>query len=338
MTTEIVPSERPSNKVGKLAGTNREITNYHGHWFVMGDGFNVNILNNIQNRIDDIKQNIIVVAGSPGGGKTYFALRLAQIFDKRFNVDIQVVFDRSQLLYLLGPESSLHRGQTIIIDESQFAMSARAWMEQVQKDLMQHMQALRSKGLLVVIVCLHTALLDKIVRQHILSMEMWMNKRGQAAVYEFTRSPFIDEAYHPKLGNLVLQIPDIEKCAFPNCLVCKFRRTCMTDRARYERNKKAFLDKMNTESRDKDESKKKRKAKIDLDMLLGIVVANKEKIQYVKSTGNADKDSVSFILEDHGIDVDELSDTTIAKLVKRGVHKRPDIFKQQRIEAKKDEL
>ena len=76
----------------------------------------------------------------------------------------------------------------------------------------------------------------------------------------------------------------------------------------------------------------KKKAKIDYEMLTGFIIANKDKLQYVKSSGKADKDTVSIILEDHGI---QIPDTEVIKLIKRGVMRHPDIFK--RTEATKNE-
>jgi hypothetical protein len=331
--TEVSSNKNPhiTPIVGTIEGTKLQLYNWHGSWIIVGSGFNTRILDNIQNRRTHIRQNMILIAGPPGEGKSYFALRLAQIFDKKFDPGLQIVFERSHLLHLLGGNSPLKRGQIIMIDEAQFAMGARGWYEQIQKDLMEHIEAVRSKGYIIIIVALHQELLDKIIRQYVLSHMMWMQGRGKAAVYEFKLSPFAKEAYHPKIGNLSLQLPDIEQCAFPSCLLCKFSKTCMTDRARYERLKEAFLNKMNAESKGKVDAKEQKASIRDWGLLMQYVIADKDKLEYIKNSGRADPMFVQLILEEHKIII---SEAEAGKLVKRGIVKYPEVFKKQKMNVR----
>lgn len=51
--------------------------------------------------------SIGAIAGPPGEGKSYFGLRLAEIFDPDFDVTLQVVFTRQHLIYYLGESKIL---------------------------------------------------------------------------------------------------------------------------------------------------------------------------------------------------------------------------------------
>ena len=79
------------------------------------------------------------------------------------NVDpSQVVFDRGHFLYLIGNKSPLKRGQIIMADEAQYAMGSRNWYEDLQQDLMEAVESVRSRGYIILIVALHLNMLDKI--------------------------------------------------------------------------------------------------------------------------------------------------------------------------------
>jgi len=307
-------------KVGKF-----NVLNWHGYKVLSGIGKSSFILDEIQHRRNSLKQNMIIVVGAPGEGKSYFALRLAEILDKKFNPFIQVVFDRTHLLWLIGADSPLKMGQVIVIDEAQFIAGARRWFEDLQKDIMEHIEAIRSKGFVVLIVALHINLLDKVIRKYVLSHMMKMNKRGSATVYHLWTPTFKDQLYKRTLGGLVLQLPDYEKCKSPLCLTCPHRDKCLTIRAIYERLKKEFLGKMSTYSRKKAEKKEKQKKFINFNELIEKVVKHKELIVYT-SKGNPEPESISLILEDHYKIT--LTRADVTRVIKRGQIRRPEVFSQ----------
>ena len=162
---------------------NYKVLNWHGYKVLSGHGKSSHILDEIQYRRNTLKQIMIIIVGAPGEGKSYYALRLAEVLDKKFNPFLQIVFDRTHLLWLIGADSPLKMGQVIVIDEAQFIAGARRWYEDIQKDVMEHIEAIRSKGFVVLIVALHINLLDKVIRKYVLSHMMKMNERGSATVY-----------------------------------------------------------------------------------------------------------------------------------------------------------
>ena len=321
---------------GSVIGTvgNYKVHNWHGYRVLGGIGKSSFILDEIQYRRNNLKQNMIIIVGAPGEGKSYFALRLAEILDKKFNPFVQVVFDRTHLLWLIGADSPLEMGAVLILDEAQFIAGARRWFEDLQKDIMEHIEAVRSRGLVILIVALHINLLDKVIRKYVLSHMMKMNERGSATVYHLWTPTFKDALFKRTLGGLLLQLPAYEQCKSPLCLTCQHRGECMTIRAIYERLKKDFLGKMSNYSREKAEKKERQKKSIKYSELIEKVIEHKELIIYT-TKGNPEPESISLILEEKFGIVLTKADTT--RVIKRGQIKHPEIFKQVNSKATEED-
>jgi len=320
--------------VGQIKGTKQQLLNWNSYGIIVGPGHSANILNDIQHRRKTVKQNMIIVVGEPGEGKSYFALRLAQILDKYFDPDVQVAFERLHLLNLIGYNSPLKMGQVIVIDEAQFIAGARRWYDDVQKDVMDHLEAIRSKGFVIIIVALNLQLMDKIIRKYVLNKMMELKKRGFARVYKIWTPQFKDKTYRKTLGDMSLKLPDFELCNYPNCLICKHldgysgdKRKCITIRAVYERRKRAFLNETNRQSKKKAEVKERRKLSISIKDMIQHVINAKDQLRYNKK-GNVEPESIRMILEKKDF---HLSDALIKRISKRGTYNHPEIFKKEKM-------
>jgi hypothetical protein len=223
--------------------------------------------------------------------------------------------------------SPLKMGQVIVIDEAQFIAGARRWYEDVQKDVMEHIESIRSKGFIVIIVALHLNLLDKIIRKYVLSHMALMIERGKAVVYNLWTPPFADKLFRRRLGKMALQLPDYELCAYSSCLVCKFLDKCFTLRAIYEKIKMEFLGRMSEQSQQKAVMREKRKKIMDCKELLNKVIEHKDKMVFSK-TGTVEPESIRLILEEnYGT---TLADAEARRIIKRGEIKHPEVFKQEK--------
>jgi len=270
---------------------------------------------------------IIIVTGAPGDGKSYLAMRFCEIFDPKFKVlDVdderaqipgkdpsQIPFERENFLYLIGPESPLSYGQCVLPDEAQYAMGARRWYEDIQKDLMESIESVRSKGLIIVIVALHLELLDRIVRKFVLTYMFHVEDRGRAVVYRLYTPRFETQMRKRRLGEIMLKMPGAEQCTHPDCLRCKYSHIrkdippdtpkCMTTRAKYERRKKAFVDGRSAQAQAKSEAKRVKDRVITDDELAETVYKHIDKVSRMKS-GRIDPVSLQIIIEDvHGISI-----------------------------------
>jgi hypothetical protein len=252
------------------------IMNWNGFKVPYSGGKTAEFFDIIDSRRKQNKSCMIIITGDPGGGKTYAALRLGEIFDPRFNVEMtpydepggsQVTFGRKQLMHLIGNDTPLQREQVIVIDEAQFAMGSRRWYEDVQKDLIEQVEAVRSRGFIIIIVALHLNLLDNIIRRYVLSFMIHMEDRGKGIVYRLYTPRFESEMRKKRLGSITLNLPNYELCKHPDCLRCPHLYPenpkiveCNYLRAVYERSKKAFIGNKNTEKEAQHEARERKRS------------------------------------------------------------------------------
>ncbi len=305
--------------------------------FVNWNGYKLGIMNEggmsaeffdqIARRRETNQSVIIIVTAAPGTGKSYTALRFAQIFDPKFLIlDLdekplpredpsQVVFERQHFHYLIGNDSPLDFGRCIVPDEAQYALGARRWYEDIQKDLVESIESVRSKGLIIVIVALHLELLDKIIRKFVLTYMFHLEDRGRATVYRLYTPRFEKEMRKRRLGQLFLRLPDIEKCTHTDCLRCRYSGTmrrewkdrdkwheigfkpCRSLRAIYERRKKDFVSTRSDLSAEKSAQKDVRDRKIPDKELVKALYEHRDKFIYNRK-GLIESSIIQIILED----------------------------------------
>jgi len=242
----------------------------YGHTFwARGGNRSTAIVDEIYRKRNNNESVAITATGPPGKGKTYFGMRFAQKLDKKFHIndipapppkedDSQLAFGREHLSYLTGPKSPVKRDQVIILDESHFGVGARSWQNADQQELTNYIAAIRSKGYVLIIVTLHTKMIDNLIRNFVLNYEFYVTKRGEAIVYRRYFPQYATEPYKNRLGKMRLMMPDENLCNYGSCLRCEYlKRGCMTMRAIYERRKEEFLNQRSEERDEENEVKRK---------------------------------------------------------------------------------
>lgn len=276
----------------------KKVMNWHGYAVGIGTGEAPWFFNSIQASITKQESIVILFTGPPGKGKTYAGIRLAEIFDKRFDPDIQCVMDRLDTLKLISGARKLRRGQIILIDESQFGMSARRWGEKEQQELMEFMAAARYLGLIIIIVSLHISMIDSIARKHIIKHHIHIEERGRGVVYLLQMGRFMKDVHYfpPRKGQIILQLPNYGLCAAATCLTCGHREDCQTIRARYERIKIGFLVARAMKSAEMSEQRAKSRRQIPERRIIAHVAGLGEEIM-MTSRGNIDNAWLQEIVE-----------------------------------------
>jgi len=237
----------------------REIKTFrYGHTLMpRGGNYSTKIWDELYRRRNNNESIVITITGPPGSGKTYFGIRLAQKLDPKFHINDtpappphedtgQIAFNREHLSYLTGPKSPLKRDQVIVLDESHFGVGARSWQNSKQQEVTNYLASIRSKGLVLIMVVLHTDMVDKLLRNFVINYEFSMIKRGTALVYRRFYPPRGHKVWSNRLGPLELLMPDEGLCNWGSCLRCDFLdkepgKRCVSMRAVYERRKDAFL-------------------------------------------------------------------------------------------------
>jgi len=276
-------------------GTPKLVTNFRGYACGIGDNEKPWFFNDIAHRQKKQKPIVILITATQGEGKTYIGIRIAEIFDKRFDPDKQIVMDRRKILKLVSGRGGLKRNQVIVVDESQWGANAREWGNKDQIKLMKFLAAARFKGFIIIIVSLHRSMLDNIIRERIINFHIHMEERGRATVYQPRHARFDEPSYPSRKGSLIAQLPDYDACDYATCLTCPKNESCMSIRARYERNKTEFVE---TEA-EKDAQSEMREAAAEM--------GNRELAEMIKedvsdirinSKGFYDPDDVRYILLD----------------------------------------
>ena len=241
-----------------LAEYNFKAYRYGTSVFLQGPGYDMKVIDEILKKINNQESVVIAITGPPGTGKTYLGMALAQILDSKFHCtdtptpdpkedDGQIPFTREHLMYLTGEDSPLVRGQVVLPDETHFGIGARGWQKRDQQDLTNYIAAIRSKGYILIMIVLHTQMIDKMVRDFVINYEIRVTNRGEGIVYRRWFPPFGKEVFKKRMGKIKLPLPDHELCSKRSCLGCsylspkKIKTRCMTLRAVYERRKEDFL-------------------------------------------------------------------------------------------------
>jgi hypothetical protein len=305
------------------AGSHKWV-NWHGYKVEVGGGYGPHLLNEIQEKRNNIEACIIVVTGSGGKGKTYFCLRLAEILDHKFDVDLQVPFGADELLNLISSDSPLGMGRVIIIDESQFTMSSRDWYNSVQKVLMKQLEAIRSKGFIIFIVALSEATLDNIARAFVITHKIHLFKRGHAKVYRYSLGAFSKKPYPTTISkDCQMALPNAEYCEAASCLRCQYSGLgkdlwermddwvgkgdpiCQTIRAKYERKKKKFLETVVDNSMGKIEVKSlEMKKRVTVDDVVALMREKASELR-LSNQGNIGRASAETLVRRYHPDISE---------------------------------
>ena len=265
---------------------------YRNAVVLKGGKYTTEILDEIGERLNHNKGVVINITGPPGIGKTYFGMTFAQIYDNKFHIqdspapdpkkdDSQICFEREHIQNLVGDNSPLKRGQALLIDEAHFGMGSRSFQNKDQIDIVNLIAAIRSRGFLLIIVSLHSTMIDKIPREFVVNYEFATKDRGVAKTYFRWFPTFATKAHHKGKGTLELPLPDPYDpdtglgCDFPDCLRCGYLNgkdpdRCYNIRAIYERRKSEFIGKMSNNENEAKKPKRTREERIQL------VLDNKE--------------------------------------------------------------
>jgi hypothetical protein len=314
-------------------GINRWM-NFNGYRVMVGSGRSPFFFNLISKIRHDNEACIIVITAKGGKGKSYLAARLGQILDKRFNPKTQIVFDRMQFLEMLSEDSPLRRGQVLVLDEAQFAAGSRNWHEQMQKDLMANLEAIRSRGLIIIFVVLGIDLLDIIIRKHVMNYRIHLMKRGTGIVYRYDSDMFDGTEFHQKLGEVRFLVPGWEQCrSTRGCLVCKYSglikgkwklrdkwkeigfKPCENIRNQYEIKKKEYIEFMNKASLARADEDIKKKAPVNEEEIYRYVVGLNPPIK-LNRNGKPDREEITMRVEVGFPDI-KVSRDKISRLAKR---------------------
>lgn len=122
------------------------------------------VLKRVKERI--FKQNknaLIIVCGETGSGKSYVALRIAEIFNPRFSIRY-VVFSAEEFMELIN-SGKLKKGSVIIWDEAGVGIPAKEWYSISNKMINYVLQVFRKENLIVIFTTPSFTFIDAATRR-----------------------------------------------------------------------------------------------------------------------------------------------------------------------------
>lgn len=112
----------------------------------------------IKRRIKRNKNFLATITGSTGSGKSYSALRIAELLDPDFSID-RVCFTPREFLNQIN-RGNLKRGSVLIWDEAGVTLSSRQWQSIGNKLINYLLQTFRHRNYIVIFTAPHLAFLD----------------------------------------------------------------------------------------------------------------------------------------------------------------------------------
>jgi hypothetical protein len=113
------------------------------------------------------RNNLVVVVGSTGSGKTYTAMSVCEMLAKDNGTDFtadNVVFTLKALMQLIN-SGKLKKGSCIIFDEPQISLSSREWMSATNKIFNYLLSTFRHRSFTLFFATPFEDLLDKTARK-----------------------------------------------------------------------------------------------------------------------------------------------------------------------------
>lgn len=139
---------------------------FEGHT-EQGDGLTDRLIENARDNVDNAYDNLIVVCGSEGVGKSNWAVNFCKMFDPTFTLKDRYIYDYLPFLDKLEADFGNKKGgRAYLMDEATNLASNRDWQKEDNKNFIQLLEMFRSRGLTLVLCIPSFDRLDKYIREH----------------------------------------------------------------------------------------------------------------------------------------------------------------------------
>jgi len=138
------------------------------------NGNDVEVMGLTDRLVEDMKKNIstdydniVLVVGAEGTGKSNFGVDLCKSYDPTFTLEDRYIYDFYPFLLKLQKDfNQPGNGRAYLLDEATNLISNRDWNKEENKHFMQLLEMFRSRGLTLVMCIPLQSRSDKYVREH----------------------------------------------------------------------------------------------------------------------------------------------------------------------------
>lgn len=132
-----------------------------------GTGLTDRLIENAKDNVDNAYDNLIVVCGAEGSGKSNWAVNFCKMFDPTFTLKERYIYDYIPFLEQLERDFGEKKGgRAYLMDEATNLASNRDWNKEDNKNFIQLLEMFRSRGLTLVMCIPSYDRLDKYIREH----------------------------------------------------------------------------------------------------------------------------------------------------------------------------
>lgn len=132
-----------------------------------GNGLTDRLIEEARNNVDNAYDNLIVVCGKEGSGKSNWAVNFCRMFDPTFTLQDRYIYDYLPFLERLEKDfATPGGGRAYLMDEATNLASNRDWNKEDNKNFIQLLEMFRSRGLTLVLCIPSFDRLDKYIREY----------------------------------------------------------------------------------------------------------------------------------------------------------------------------
>jgi len=125
------------------------------------------LIDDAKDNVDNAYDNLIVVCGAEGSGKSNWAVNFCKMYDPTFTLQERYIYDYLPFLEKLEDDFANARGgRAYLMDEATNLASNRDWQKEDNKNFIQLLEMFRSRGLTLVLCIPSFDRLDKYIREH----------------------------------------------------------------------------------------------------------------------------------------------------------------------------
>lgn len=151
------------NKVRR--STNRKDPRYHDIRYVqyLLDGLTDNLVSDMHDNVAEEWDNVVVISGGEGTGKSNLAYHICKTFDPDFSLDDGFIYEYDELIRKISEKRV--KGKAIWLDEATLISNKRDWQKEENKQFVKILETYRSYGITIVMCIPVKDRLDVYIRE-----------------------------------------------------------------------------------------------------------------------------------------------------------------------------